>query len=592
MSITTDNAPAVVSETSPSSLPSKTDMTSSTSEDSDPPAQTGSAPGRREILYITGPRFYLIVFAVSTSLFLTNFEIPVVTTSLVPISSSLGHLSLSAWVLASYLLGYVSFLIIFAKLSDIFGRKQIFLLCLLLFTIFSAGCGAAQTMKQLIVLRAFQGFSGGGCFSVPLTMSLEMVPKEKFAGLTAFLSAVMAVSMIAGPVVGGAISGRGEQGGGWRWVFLLNVPAAIPVLGVIVWVIPRGFPYHNLAMDKAADDGERQKKGDRLQSVKGIFTKERIQRVDFFGGGLLLVSTLAMVAAFEEAGLDFGWNSAFVITLLCVSVVVWAAFIFWERRVTLRYKSGTSATEPVFPWHFFTDRVWLGMSLASLSLGAVWVAGVYQLPQRFMVLHGLPPLDAGIRVMAYTGVAPISSILTAGIAKKGVPPIYIVLFVSCLQVIGFALLGSLSTSTDDIRTIGSAQYGYQVIAGFGCGSNISLLGLMTPFSVKEKDLAVAMGAITQVRIMGSALGVSIVTTAMHTFLRGELGHLGLGQDVIDSVLDSAGEIGRLGSEELQNDVLRSFADGYNLQMRILAGLAAGQIFGAALMWKHGKQIKV
>ncbi|KAM7185207.1 MFS general substrate transporter [Rhypophila sp. PSN 637] len=570
---TTEKAPAVLSD----SLPSKTDMMTSTSEESDSPAIP-----RREIQYITGPRFYLIVFVVSTSLFLTNFEIPVVTTSLVPISSSVGHLSLSAWVIASYLLGYVSFLIIFAKLSDIFGRNPIFFLCLALFTIFSAGCGAAQTMKQLIVLRAFQGFAGGGCFSVPLTMSLEMVSKEKFAGLTAFLSAVMAVSMIAGPVVGGA-------------VFLLNVPAAIPVLGITVWVIPRGFPCRSLKETGSlgeAEGGNDGKNGAKLSSVKGIFTKEKIQKVDFLGGGLLLTSTLAMVAAFEEAGLDFGWNSAFVITLLCVSVVIWAAFIFWERRVTLRYNVGQSTTEPVFPWHFFTDRVWLGMSLASLSLGAVWVAGVYQLPQRFMVLYGLSPLDAGVRVMAYTGVAPISSILTAGIAKKGVPPIYLVLFVSCLQVVGFRLLGSLSTSAGDIRTIGSAQYGYQVIAGFGCGSNISLLGLMTPFSVKEKDLAVAMGAITQVRIMGSALGVSIVTTAMHTFLSGALGDVGLGSDVIDRVLDSAEEVGRLGSGELQTDVLRSFADGYNLQMRILAGLAAGQILGAALMWKHGKQINV
>lgn len=85
--------------------------------------------------------------------------------------------------------------------------------------------------------------------------------------------------------------------------------------------------------------------------------------------------------------------------------------------------------------------------------------------------------------MAFTGAAPISSILTAGLAKKGIPPIYLVMVASCLQVIGFALLGTLPKSTE----ISKAQYGYQVIAGFGCGTNISLLTLMTPFSVQPRD---------------------------------------------------------------------------------------------------------
>ena len=97
----------------------------------------------------------------------------------------------------------------------------------------------------------------------------------------------------------------------------------------------------------------------------------------------------------------------------------------------------------------------------ALSLGAVWITGVFQLPQRFQIVHGLSPIAAGVRVMAYTGAAPISSIITAIIAKKGVPPIYLVLVASCLQIIGFSLLGSLPTAT----AISKVQYGYQVIAG-------------------------------------------------------------------------------------------------------------------------------
>ncbi|KAG9201297.1 hypothetical protein G6514_005845 [Epicoccum nigrum] len=519
---------------------------------------------RPEIHYLTGIRFYLIVAAIAISLFLTNLEIPVVTTALISITNDLGGLDHSAWVVSAYLLGYVSFLIIFAKLSDIFGRKLLFCIALSIFTIFSAACGAAQNMTQLIIFRAFQGMGGGGCFSVPTVICLELVPKDKYAALTSFISLVFSSSMIAGPIVGGAISKNTT----WRWVFLLNIPAAVPLLVVIIFCIPKNFPNHG-------------KTDVPRHTFKMLMSRQNIERVDFFGGVLLIIATLALVAALEEAGLSYGWESAFVISLLCVSVVLWIAFVFWERRVTLV----RSVTEPVFPWRFFTSRVWLGMTINALSLGAVWITGVFQLPQRFQIVHGLSPIAAGVRVMAYTGAAPISSIITAIIAKKGVPPIYLVLGASCLQIVGFSLLGSLPPAT----AISKAQYGYQVIAGFGCGTNISLLTLMTPFSVSEQDNAVAMGAITQFRIMGGAIGLSIVNSVMHGMLRSGLAPI-LTPLQLDEVLDSAQYIAGF-PPRVREQVLLKFSDSYNVQMRILAGLAAGQIIGTLIMWQK-KQIKV
>lgn len=265
-----------------------------------------------------------------------------VTTALISITNDLGGLDHSAWVVSAYLLGYVSFLIIFAKLSDIFGRKLLFCIALLIFTIFSAACGAAQNITQLIVFRAFQGMGGGGCFSVPTAICLELVPKDKYAALTSFISLVFSSSMIAGPIVGGAIAKNTT----WRWVFLLNVPAAIPLLVVVVFCIPKNFPNHG-------------KTDVPRRTFKMLMSRQNIERVDFLGGGLLIIATLAMVAALEEAGLSYGWRSAFVITLLCVSAVLWVAFVFWERRVTLV----RSITEPVFPWRFFTSRIWLGMTM-------------------------------------------------------------------------------------------------------------------------------------------------------------------------------------------------------------------------------------
>jgi hypothetical protein len=112
---------------------------------------------------------------------------------------------------------------------------------------------------------------------------------------------------------------------------------------------------------------------------------------------------------------------------------------------------------------------------------------------------------------------------------------------------------------------------------------------MTPFSVSEQDNAVAMGAITQFRIMGGAIGLSIVNSVMHGMLRSRLAQI-LTSLQLDKVLDSAQYIAVL-SPQVREEVLLQYSDGYNVQMRILAGLAAGQIIGTLIMWQK-KQIKV
>jgi hypothetical protein len=119
----------------------------------------------------------------------------------------------------------------------------------------------------------------------------------------------------------------------------------------------------------------------------------------------------------------------------------------------------------------------------AVFLGAPWNGIVFQLPQRFQVTNGISAIGAGIRILPFTASAPVGSIVTATVAKKGVPPIYLLVFGSLLQVIGFTFLGTLRPE----NSISPAQYGYQAMAGFGSGTNISLLTLLTPFSVEPRD---------------------------------------------------------------------------------------------------------
>lgn len=228
---------------------------------------------------------------------------------------------------------------------------------------------------------------------------------------------------------------------------------------------------------------------------------------------------------------------------------------------------------------------------------------MFQLPQRLQIVNVVSPLEAGERLIPFTLAAPIGSIVAPVIAKAGkVPPIYLVLTAAILQVIGFALLSTLPNSLP----VRPEQYGYEIIAGFGCGISITLLILMTPFSVEERDkgrsltidglghkllttIAVAIGSIAQFRVMGGAIGLAIITTAFNSLITSRLGEF-LSESQLIQLLKAPTTITSL-SQDRQEVVRLTFADGYKLQLRILCGLAAGQIPASLLMWQK-QQITV
>ncbi|ORX94599.1 MFS multidrug transporter-like protein [Clohesyomyces aquaticus] len=523
------------------------------------------------IVYLTGLRFWLVITSLAISLFLTNLEIPIVTTSLVSITNDLGDFNNVGWVISSYLLGYVGVLVIFAKLSDIFGRKLLLCLSISIFIVFSAGCGAAQTLTQLIILRAFQGVGGAGCFSLATAMMTELVPPSKYAKYVANLSIVYALSLLCGPILGGAISSRGS----WRWVFLINVPAAAPALALAFFALPSNFPHHGQDRPK--------------RTFKNLLTKHNIEKLDIIGTVLLLLASLALTAGFEETGSHFQWKSAYTISLLTVSGLLWITLLVWERWVT---KKGAAA-EPVLPWRFFTNRAMLSLLLNAVFLGGPWFVAIFQLPQKFQLVHGSSGLRAGIQTMPFTFSAPIGSAFSSTWAKKfKTPALYLVLVAGIFQTLGFALLASLPAS----HRVMPRAYGFQVIAGFGCGINISTLILLVPFVVEYRDKAdprysaVGMAAVSQLRVMGGAIVLAIATSVFNSYTHPRLAKF---QEAFHLPGDSttSAQLLALADGQEKNEIRSILAHGYNLQMYVLCAFAAAQIPAALLLWRK-KQILV
>lgn len=273
---------------------------------------------------------------------LVNIEVSIIGTSLVSITDDLRGFRQAGWVVTGYLVTYTSMIIIWAKCSDIFGRKQSIIATMLIFVVFSGGCGASQTISQLIINRAFQGIGAAGCVSIALTIAYEMVPKEKYPAVAAELAAATALGSLVGPLIGGGISERST----WRWVFLLNVPAGLATVVLLFVCVPTNFPHQGQVSYVAP-------------TLRQKWSLPSLLRLDISGAFLLLGATLLLVTVFLEASNEFAWNSGTAISLLVVSAVLWSLFLINERIVT----SEKRRPEPVFPWRFLFNRAWIGTLL-------------------------------------------------------------------------------------------------------------------------------------------------------------------------------------------------------------------------------------
>ncbi|KAF2994210.1 hypothetical protein E8E14_000689 [Neopestalotiopsis sp. 37M] len=477
-------------------------------------------------VYLSGWHFWLMSAAIATMLFLTNLEVPVVTTAVITIADELGGFDNAGWVLASYLLGYV-----------------------------------AQTMTQLIIFRAFQGVGGGGCFSLCTIMMMELVPPEGYAQFVANISLSVALGLLLGPILGGAISSHSS----WRWIFILNVPIAVPTF-VIAWIaIPKDFPHHGRGR------GEKTSRPPLRQSM---------HRLDIPGTALIFFATLALTSAFEEADKTFPWNSAYVIALLAGSAVMWIVLVLWERHVTL----ANATREPILPWTFLESRQMMGILMNFIFLGGPTIVSMFIIPQRFQLSYGSSGFEAGVRLIPFTLALPAGSIFASRLAGKlKVPPLFLLLGGSCLQILGFALLGTLDFTLEAPARI----YGYQILSGWGCGMNFSLLFVLIPFVIDGKYLAVGMGAGAQFRMIGSAMILAVSTSVFNSYAREHLqAYTGL-SDVGAAIGSHMASL----PPDVQVEIRRVLSEAFNHQTLVLCASSVLQIPCSLMMWKK-KQLVI
>ncbi|MDG5809134.1 MDR family MFS transporter [Streptomyces ossamyceticus] len=426
---------------------------------------SGAVSGEGEGAKEPQPRSVRVVlFALMIAMLLAMLDNMIVGTAMPTIVGDLGGLEHLSWVVTAYTLATAASTPIWGKLGDLYGRKSVFMTSIVIFLIGSALSGMAQDMGQLIGFRALQGLGAGGLMVGVMAIIGDLIPPRERGKYQGMMAGVMALAMIAGPLVGGTITDHW----GWRWSFYINLPLGVVALAAVSVVLHLPKPSRE------------------ARSARSI---------DYLGAALLTVGITAIVLVTTWGGTEYAWGSAVVMELAAIGVAALVGFLFVETR----------AAEPVMPLHIFRSRNFTLMSLIGFITGFVMFGAVLFLPLYQQSVQGASATNSGLLLLPMLGamlaVSMVAGRVTTGSGRYKVFP----LVGSVLMIAGLFLLAQMDTGTSRVT---SGVFMAVLGAGMGCLMQITML--VAQNSVEMKDMGVASSTTTLSRTLGSSFGVAIM----------------------------------------------------------------------------------
>jgi EmrB/QacA subfamily drug resistance transporter len=405
------------------------------------------------------PRVRLIFGALLLVLLLASLDQTIVSTALPTIVGDLGGIQHLSWVVTAYLLASTIAGPLYGKLGDLYGRKPVLQVAIVVFLIGSALCGLAQNMTELIAFRALQGLGGGGLIVTTIAVIGDIIPPRERGRYQGFFGAVFGVSTVIGPLLGGFFVDNLS----WRWIFYVNLP-----IGAVALVV--------------------------IGAVFRVRQTTQHHRVDYLGAAILAASLSAIVLFTSLGGTTYAWGSAPIVVLAVLGVVLLALFPLVEAR----------AAEPILPLALFRNRVFTVTGAIGFIVGFALFGAVTYLPLYLQIVKGYSPTTSGLLLTPLVGGLLVTSILSGNLITKFGRYRPFPIAGTAIMAVGVYLLSRLEVGTPTwVAAV------YMLVLGLGLGMVMQVLVLAAQNAVDYRFLGVATSGSTLFRQIGGSIGVAV-----------------------------------------------------------------------------------
>jgi EmrB/QacA subfamily drug resistance transporter len=403
------------------------------------------------------------LFGVMLSIFLAAMESTVVATAMPKAVISLGGIEIYAWVGSGFLLTSTVMMPMWGRLSDLFGRRPIFLIGLVIFLLGSALSGLSQDMVELIAFRMIQGLGAGSLMTIGMTIIGELFGLERRARMQGYLSGVWGVASLLGPMIGGVLTDHAS----WRWVFYINLPFGAVAMALIA---------------TALRDEDRAR---------------RRPSIDYAGVLLFAVGVSALLLGLE-LGRTRSWSEPTVLVPLVGAAVALSVFVIVERRTS----------EPFVPLHLFAHRVVLAASLTGFLAGMAMFGAIQFVPLFLQSVRGMSATAAGFVLVPFVFGWVAMSVTSARLVLKIGYRTVVLAGMVCL-VVAFVLLSRWSESLTQMTAMRDA-----LVGGLGMGLNMVPMLIAVQSAVARAELGAATSMTQFFRTVGGLVGISLMGSIM------------------------------------------------------------------------------
>lgn len=447
---------------------------------------------QKEDRRLHGVALFAVLTALLFTLFLEALDNTIVGPVLPRIVNQFQGFDRYTWVVTAYLLTSTAMIPIVGKLSDQFGRKWFLLIGGAVFLLGSALTGVAQSMNQLILFRAVQGFGAGMGITLVATVIGDIFPPVERAKWQTSVNIVYALANLVGPGFGGWIAEHGPIIGSlitassrWRWIFYLNLPLGVIAVVTLIIALPANTSEHsNLAGWEAA------------------------RRIDVGGAFLCIVATVCLLLGLTWGSNQiYAWNSPQVIGILVVAGVLSGLFLLFEHH----------AAEAILPLKLFRNRIFAADAALSLLVYMILLGLAIYLPLFLQAVLGISVTNAGAMMTPFLLSITIGATLAGMLVAIRKRYQLIVIFGTLIMALGTFLLAQMTLTTGLLEAVI-----YMVIAGLGIGSIFSVLYLAAQNTLPPSQLGVASATVRYLGQLGSILGVALVGAVVSQSLTPDL----------------------------------------------------------------------